>query len=209
PPGEEHGAVGAAQGRGTRALRRANGAAFLAGRTAGTCCAGGPLQRRADLDRLAQEVTAAEAARGAASAPLERTLAELAAAEAAFAAAGEGSERARHQQLEAGALKGDAERAAAHAQREATDATALVERLSTRLSDVEARLGTLHGEVDTHDVERVRLDERLGAERQRLVELETGQEAAREQRVKGQVDTGPGDGRVGAAGGAVGRAGVG
>src|SRR5437763_1826290 len=108
-------------------------------------------------------------------------------------------ERARHQQLEAGALKGDAERAAAHAQREATDATALVERLSTRLSDVEARLGTLHGEVDTHDVERVRLDERLGADRQRLVEHQTGQEAAREQRVKWQVDTAQVEARLAAA----------
>src|SRR5213595_2247156 len=50
---------------------------------------GGPLQRRADLDALAQEVTDAEAARGAAAAALERTVAELAAAEAAFAAASE------------------------------------------------------------------------------------------------------------------------
>src|SRR6059058_3033699 len=187
------------EGGGSRALRRANGAVFLAGRTSGKGSRSGPLQRRADLEALAQEVTDAEAARGAAAAALERTLAELAAAEAAFAAAGEGSERARHQQLEAGALKGDAERAAAHAQREATDATALVERLSTRLSDVEARLGTLHGEVDTHEVERVRLDERLGAERQRLVELETGQEAAREQRVKWQVDTAQVEARLAAA----------
>jgi len=187
------------EGRGTRALRRANGAVFLAGRTTGRGSAGGPLQRRADLEALAQEVKDAEAARGAAAAALERTLAELAAAEAAFSAAGEGSERARHQQLEAGALKGDAERAAAHAQREAADATAQVERLSTRLSDVEARLGTLHGEVETHDVERVRLDERLGAERQRLVELETGQEAAREQRVKWQVDTAQVEARLAAA----------
>ena len=184
--------------RGSRALRRANGAVFLAGRTSGKG-SGGPLQRRADLEALAQEVAQAEAARGTAAAALERTLAELAAAEAAFAAAGEASERARHQELEGGALKGDAERAAAHAQREAADATAQVERLSTRLSEVEARLTVLHGEVETHDVERVRLDGRLGAERQRLVELETGQEAAREQRVKWQVDAAQVEARLGAA----------
>src|SRR5207237_1127894 len=99
----------------------------------------------------------------------------------------------------AGALKGDAERAAVHAQREAADATAQVERLSTRLSEVEARLGALHGEIETHDVERVRVDERLGGERQRLVELETGQEAAREQRVKWQGEAAQVGDRLGAA----------
>src|SRR5438067_1587848 len=168
------------EGRGSRALRRANGAVFLAGRAAaGRAKGGGPLQRRADLDALAQEVADAEAARGASAAALEHTLAELAAAEAAFATAAEAAEQARHRELESAASKGDAERAAAHAQREAADATAQVERLSTRLSEVEARLTALHGEVDTHEVERVRLDERLGGERQRLVELETEQEAAR------------------------------
>src|SRR5207245_2643469 len=88
----------------------------------------------------------------------------------------------------AGALKGDAQRAAAQAQREATDAAAQVERLSRRLGDVEARLTTLHGELERHEVERVRLDERLGAERARLAEIEAQQEAAREQRVQWQVD---------------------
>src|SRR5207253_8771656 len=148
---------------------------------------------------LAQEMGEAETRRAAATTRLEGTLGALTAAEAEFAAAGAAAERARAQQLEAGALKGDAERAAAHAQREATDATAQVERLSTRLSDVEARLGTLHGEVETHDVERVRLDGLLGAERQRLVELETGQEAAREQRVKWQVDAAQVEARLAAA----------
>ncbi|PYP51397.1 MAG: chromosome segregation protein SMC [Gemmatimonadetes bacterium] len=188
------------EGRGSRALRRANGAVFLAGRAAaGRAKGGGPLQRRADLDALAQEVADAEAARGASAAALEHTLAELAAAEAAFATAAEAAEQARHRELESAASKGDAERAAAHAQREAADATAQVERLSTRLSEVEARLTALHGEVDTHEVERVRLDERLGGERQRLVELETGQEAAREQRVKWQVDAAQVEARLAAA----------
>src|SRR5439155_19880147 len=108
-----------------RALRRANGAVFLAGTTAG-----GPLERRAELEALAQEVGEAEAHRGGAATTLERTLVELAAAEAAFAAAGESAERARQQELEAGALQGDAQRRAAHAPREAAEATAQGERLS-------------------------------------------------------------------------------
>jgi len=170
---------------GGRALRRANGAVFLAG---STTAAGGPLERRAELEALAQEVREAEARRGGVATTLERTLAELAATEAAFAAAGEAAERARQQELEGGALKDDAERAAAHAQREAADATAQVERLSARLAEVEARLESLHADLERHEVDRVRLDERLGRERARLVDLEGQQEAAREQRVRWQVD---------------------
>src|SRR3989442_12029190 len=81
---------------GGRALRRANGAVFLAG---STTAAGGPLERRAELEALAQDVREAEARRGGAATTLERTLAELAAAEAAFAASGEAAERARQQEL--------------------------------------------------------------------------------------------------------------
>src|SRR2546429_636199 len=56
------------EGGGSRALRRANGAVFLAGRTSAR--GGGPLQRRADLEALAQDVAEAEAARGTATATL-------------------------------------------------------------------------------------------------------------------------------------------
>ena len=181
---------------GGRVLRRANGAVYLAGRGTGS---GGPLRRRAELESLEQETMEAEAKRGAAAAALEHTLADLAAAEAAFGTAGTQAEQARHQELEAGALKGDAERAVAHAQREAADATAQVERLSARLSEVEARLAALHAELDGHEVERVRLDERLGAERARLVDVEAQQEAAREQRVKWQVEAAQVEARLAAA----------
>src|SRR5438552_335656 len=75
---------------GGRALRRANGAVFLAGTTAG-----GPLERRAELEGLEQEVRETEVHRGDAATTLERTLAELAAAEAACAAAA--AEEARRQ----------------------------------------------------------------------------------------------------------------
>src|SRR5438445_1668753 len=170
-------------------LRRPNGAVFLdGGPAAGSGGGGGPLQRRAEIEALEQDVREAEGARGRAAAALEYTLAELANADTAFTAAGVEAEQARQAELEAGALKGDAERATAHARREATDAAGQVERLSRRLGEVEARLTTLHAELEGHEVERVRLDERLGAERARLAELEAQQEAAREQRVQWQVD---------------------
>src|SRR5207249_4377094 len=143
---------------------------------------------------------------GGAATTLERTLAELAAAEAAFAAAGAAAERARQQELEAGALKDDAARAAAHAQREAGDATAQVERLQARLGEVGARLDALHADLEGHEVERVRLDERLGRERAQLVDLEAQQEAAREQRVRWQVDAAQVEARLGAARERAGRA---
>ncbi|HXL10508.1 MAG TPA: chromosome segregation protein SMC [Gemmatimonadales bacterium] len=168
---------------GGRALRRANGAVYLAG-----AAAGGPLERRAELEALGHELEEAETRRATAATALQRTLSGLATAEAEFAAAGATAEQARAQELEAGALQGDAERAAAHTQREAADATVQVDRLSSRLAEVEARLATVHAELERHEVERVRLDERLGAERARLVELEAQQEAAREQRVHWQVE---------------------
>src|SRR5260370_4205351 len=96
---------------GARALPRATGAVLLTGRTSG-----GLLQRRAELDALAQEVRDAEATRGATAAALERTLAELVRAEAAFAAAGEAAEPARPQEFEAGARRGVDAAAAAPAQ---------------------------------------------------------------------------------------------
>src|SRR5207244_12812847 len=107
---------------------------------------GGAVGVRAGVEALAQGGRGAEARRGGAATTLERTLAELAAAEAAFAAAGAAAERARQQELEAGALKDDAARAAAHAQREATEATAQVERLQARLGEVGARLDALSSE---------------------------------------------------------------
>jgi chromosome segregation protein len=177
------GAAAGARGAHRRAVRRANGAVYLS-----AAAAGGPLQRRAELTALEQEASDVAQARTDAAAALERTLTALAAAEATFAQAAEAAERARQEELTAGAAHGDAERAAAHAHREAADAAAQVDRLGRRLADVEARLATLASELDRHEVERVRLDERLGAERARLADWETQQEAAREQRVQWQVD---------------------
>jgi chromosome segregation protein len=189
------GTAGGRGGDGTgRALRRANGAVFLAGGSAG-----GPLQRRAELEGLEQEVRDGEAGRARAAGALERTLAALAAAEAEFTQAAEAAERARHEELEVTAAKGDAERAAAHARREAGEAAAQVERLGRRLAEVEARLAALHAELERHEVERVRLDERLGGERARLGEVEAQQEAAREQRVQWQVDAAQVEARLAAA----------
>jgi len=176
------------------ALRRANGAVFLAG-----VSSGGPLLRRAELEGLEHDVQAGEVARSRAATELEHALGELAAAEAAHAAATTAAERARHLELETSAHKGEAERAAAHAQREAADAEAQVARLSRRLAEIETRLAALHTDLERQEVERVRLDGRLEGERARLAELDVQQEAAREERVRWQVEAAQMDARRTAA----------
>jgi len=181
------------------ALRRANGAVFLDGATTAAGGASGPLQRRAELETLEQEVREATAARDRAGAALDRAVQELAAAEAAFAAAGDAAEGARHAELEAGAEKGEAERAVIHARRQSEEATAQVERLTRRLAEVDARLGTLHAELQERELERVRADEQLGAQRAGLEGLEAQQEAAREQRVRWQVEAAQVEARLTAA----------
>ncbi|MDP3909645.1 MAG: AAA family ATPase, partial [Gemmatimonadales bacterium] len=178
------------------ALRRANGAVFL---DAPAHASGGPLQRRAELETLAQDVREAEATRDRAAAALDTTVQELAAAEAALAAAGQAAEQARHGELEAGAEKGEADRGVIHARRQSAEATANVERLTRRLAEVEARLGTLHTELQEREIERVRAAEQLGAERAGLADLETQQEAAREQRVRWQVEAAQVEARLSAA----------
>ena len=178
------------------ALRRANGAVFLDA-SAGTSA--GPLQRRAELETLQQEVRDAAVARDRAGAALDKTMQALAAAEAAFAAAGTAAEGARTSELEAGAEKGEAERAVIHARRQSEEATAQVERLTRRLTEVEARLGTLQAELQEREVERVRADEQLGAQRAGLEGLEAQQEAAREQRVRWQVEAAQVEARLSAA----------
>jgi chromosome segregation protein len=183
-----------------RAVRRANGAVFLDGGTAAEGGAvGGPLQRRAELETLEQDVHDAEAARGRAAATLETAGKELTAAEAALAEAVQAGEQARHAELEAGAEKGEAERAVIHARREADEALAQVERLTQRLEEVEARLDTLQDELQERELERVRAAERLGAERGGLTDLEAQQEAAREQRVHWQVEAAQVEARLAAA----------
>jgi chromosome segregation protein len=190
-----HEVLGGAAGAG-RALRRANGAVFLDG---GSSATGGPLQRRAELETLEHEVREAAAARDRAGAALDGTVQELAAAEAAFAAAGQAAEGARHAELEVGAEKGEAERAVVHARRQAEEAAAQVERLTRRLAEVDTRLGPLHTELQTRELERVRADEQLGVERAGLEGLEAQQEAAREQRVRWQVEAAQVEARLAAA----------
>jgi chromosome segregation protein len=167
-----------------RTLRRANGAMFLDGGSAGA----GPLQRRAELEALTAELAEAAAARDRTQATLDKTLQDLAAAQAALAQAAEAAERSRGEELESGARKGEAERALAHAKRDLSEASTQAERLNQRLIDVESRLRALDGELQERGKARRTADELLANERAALVAVETEQEQAREQRVHWQVE---------------------
>ncbi len=179
---------------GGRAVRRANGAVFLDASNPG-----GPLTRRAELETLAHDVSEADAARDRALAELNAVGDELTAAQAFLEAAGEAAERSRHDELEAGSDRADAERAAAHAVRAADEAAAHADRLAARLQAIDQRLMDLHGSLQASELERVGLDDALGTTRSSLTDLEAQQEAAREQRVHWQVEVAQVEARLAAA----------
>src|SRR5205085_4471700 len=81
----------------------------------------------------------------------ESTVKELAAAEAALTTAGHNAEQARRVELEAGAEKGEADRGLIHARRQSEESATQAERLTKRLAEVEARLGTVHSELQERE----------------------------------------------------------
>jgi len=184
------------------ALRRANGAVVLDS----SAPAAGPLQRRAELEALEKEWREATTNLERARTAEESTVKELTTAEAALTAAGQGAEQARRAELDAGAEKGEADRGLIHARREAEEAAAQVERLTGRLAEVETRRGALHVELQEREGERVLSAEQLGSERAGLADLEAQQEAAREQRVRWQVEAAQVEARLAAASERAGRA---
>ena len=180
---------------GAGSLRRANGAVFLES----TARVAGPLQRRAELEALEKDVREATKNLDHARAVEESTVTELTAAETALTGAGHAAEQARRVELEAGAERGEADRGLIHTRRLAEESAAQVERLTKRLAEVETRLGAVHVEQQEREVERLRSAEELGAERAGLADLEAQQEAAREQRVRWQVEAAQVEARLAAA----------
>ena len=168
---------------GGRVLRRASGAIFLGGVGAPS----GPLRRRAELASLAQEVELAGAAVSASEAAVQETVENLARRERELAAAVAAAEQAREAERQAVVTREDAARQAAILTRESADSESQLARLTERLARSEQRLTEIDAALVEGDLARGRLDEELGSARARLAELDTEQEAAREQRVHWQV----------------------
>ena len=166
-----------------RVLRRASGAIFLGG--AGT--PSGPLRRRAELASLAQDVERAGGAVAAAEAAIHATVESLTQRERELAAATAAAEQAREAERQAAAAREDAARQAANLTRESADSESQLARLTERLTRSERRLTEIDAALVEGELARGRLDQELGSARSLLAELETEQEAAREQRVHWQV----------------------
>jgi chromosome segregation protein len=166
-----------------RVLRRASGAIFLGG----TAAPSGPLRRRAELAALAHDVERAGAAVAAAAAALDETLASLAEREHALSDAMSASEQAREAERLAAASREDLVRLAGNLTRESADSESQLARLTERLTLAEQRMTEIDQALVEGELARGRLDQDLGSGRALLAELESEQEAAREQRVHWQV----------------------
>jgi len=169
--------------RSGRVLRRASGAIFLSGAAAPS----GPLRRRAELASLVQDVERAGGAVAAAEAALQETVAGLAERERSLAEATSAAEQAREAERQAAAGREDVVRLAGNLTRESADSESQLARLTERLARSEQRMTEIDAVLVEGELARGRLDQDLGSARARLAELESEQEAAREQRVHWQV----------------------
>ncbi|MFL5403743.1 MAG: chromosome segregation protein SMC [Gemmatimonadales bacterium] len=164
-------------------LRRASGAIFLSGAGAPT----GPLQRRAELAILVQEVAQADASLAAADAALRETAGQLVERERRLGELSLAAEQARDAERQASAAREDGVRLAGNFAREANEAEAQLQRLTERVNRSAQRLAEIDEALTSRELTRARLDTELGVSRSLLAEFEAEQEAAREQRAHWQV----------------------
>jgi chromosome segregation protein len=168
---------------GGRALKRPNGAIYLSGQAAPS----GPLRRRAELEALAQDVSAARGVLGAADAALQATVQRLAELETQLEAASLAADQARQAERQALAARDDAARLAHNVGRELAESEAQLASLTERVERSERRLGQIDVSLTEGELARARIDENLGEGRARLASQELEQEAARDARVHWQV----------------------
>jgi chromosome segregation protein len=166
-----------------RAIRRANGAIFLPGGEGS-----GPLQRRAELDRMADELTRADARTKALDRDAAAAVQAQAAAEQAQARAAEAVERARTALFQAQGAADDAGRLLQRADRELAEASDAWTRATHRAEERGTRLSQVTAELAQAETARVAAETALQRQRQSLAELEAAQDAARERRVHWQVE---------------------
>ena len=165
------------------AVQRANGAIFLPGPETT-----GPLSRRAELDALVREVTAAEHELDQLIRTAERAAHEHEQAERALETAAEAAEAARARLRETETSADEADRNSHRIEREKIEADATLARLTQRMAQRNARLKQIEHELSSGDKERNRLVTDLDTQRATLQEIEETQEAARERRVHWQVE---------------------
>lgn len=160
-----------------------HGAVFLPGTATGP----GPLQRRAELNRLESDLAAADARREEAALTAEAARLALGEAERAQQAATEGHNRAQQEARRATEVRQEVERRRERAERELAQSNTLAERLVTRLQELEQRMQQLAQQAEALHARAGEADSDIDQAREALAIAEREQEQAREARATWQV----------------------
>lgn len=168
---------------GGEAFVDARGAVFLPGTTTGP----GPLQRRAELTSLRERLDRAAAEREAAQLASEAAREALAMADRDQHQASEASARAQQQSRRAEETVREVERRLERVTRELQQSTALTERLTTRITELDERAAGLSAQLEALESRAGEADAAIAESRGILTEAESALEEAREARATWQV----------------------
>lgn len=180
---------------GDRALKQANGAILLSSEAAPS----GPLQRRAELESLEQELGETQVRFDDAQATLANAEERLARVERELTEAAAEAETARDTEREAGATKDETDRHISGLTRDLHTLEGQLSRLTERSESSQARMLDVDRGLTAAELSRAHTEDEVGAARAGLAELETEQESAREARVHWQVQAAHVDARLQAA----------
>ncbi len=180
---------------GDRALKQSNGSILLTSEVAPS----GPLQRRAELESLEQDLGDTQAQFDNAQATLANAEERLARVELELTEAAAGAETARDAERDVGATKDEAERHSSGLTRDLHTLEGQLSRLTERSESSQARMLDIDRGLTAAELARAHTEDEVGAARAGLAELETEQESAREARVHWQVQAAHVDGRLKAA----------
>ena len=169
----------------------ADGAAFVDARGAvwlpGTVGGPGPLQRRAELAGLREELTTLETTRRVASELADSLREQLTMAERRTAEASEQAAEAQQAARTAAGRHQELERRLERAERELQEAVALAERLTSRQEELAERSRKLQEEGESFVAATEERQVAVRTARAALVEAEHAQDEARELRTRWQV----------------------
>ena len=178
-----------------RGLKQGNGAVLLTSEATPS----GPLQRRAELESLGQELDQAQGELADAQATLANAEERLARVERELTEAEAAAETARDAERDAGATKDETERLALGLTRDLHTFEGQLARLNERSESSQARMLDIDRGLTAAELSRAHTEDEVGAARAGMAELETEQESAREARVHWQVQAAHVDARLKAA----------
>jgi chromosome segregation protein len=147
----------------------------------------GPLRRRAEIGELKRSLVDAEETRRHAASSAESLRSDLLSAERAATQAQEAAQAAARQASEQEDVFAAVTRRHHRALKEVSDASALLERLSTRELSLNENVARIDEAIAEKEAGVARLDASVADARRVLAETETRQEEARERRTQTQI----------------------